>query len=78
MTKQEEIREGIGEIVYRQTMVLLGADFPEEYKPKTMYGKVGADKILQYLHDNDVVIQSKEAEFHHGYFPKVESLITPE
>jgi len=49
MTKQEEIRDVIADIVWKQTMALLGGDsdiIGEIDTGNFMYGKVAATKIL--------------------------------
>jgi len=60
MTKQEEIRERIADIVWKQTMALLGGDsdvLEDIDTSNFMYGKVAAQKILSYLHSHGVVIK---------------------
>jgi len=62
MTKQEEIRDVIADIVWKQTMALLGGDsdiIGEIDTGNFMYGKVAATKILTYLHSQGVVIKGQ-------------------
>ena len=64
MTQQEEIREGVADIVWKQVMVLLGGDsevLEEIDTSKFAYGKIAAKKILTYLHSQGLRLPNGEA-----------------